>query len=448
MSVEGVDVRELVKLYFSTVHHFGYLSFIHEADYWERFEQGRVPEGLTLLMAASALRFGGRDYGPEMLEVADRWVARTGEGLIPLILDEFGAVELMTYDFLNGRYSRGFVMAGMAVSSDLGLSAHLIRSITARQAIADVHSRISRRLIESDQIPEAVETAESHARRLLDTFPAAMTYSRAQYHAFRDQVPIMVHLHLMRQTVQRHISLLRILSAADLHSGTPVVSRHRASLVQSAKETSRVVFDALEHRVTLDPQNAMHAYNAIEILLFQPIRQSAERAQGIITREEVAIALKPLLQVIRNLAKVCELVALLLGYVDDLTEEDMVAVLKKVHSLANVDAEFDFNNSFWRYELSISRQSPNDALLELPSTSPAILPSQTVDATDSIAHLQNLFSGAQPLGGITRSGMTDATLAIELSPFDNLPSIFNSQPSAANSVFPFAWTSFWEAAEQ
>jgi hypothetical protein len=30
-----------------------------------------------------------------MLEVADRWVARTGEGLIPLILDEFGAVELM-----------------------------------------------------------------------------------------------------------------------------------------------------------------------------------------------------------------------------------------------------------------------------------------------------------------------------------------------------------------
>lgn len=68
MTVEGVDVRDLVKLYFSTVHReytspwvpngpdFGYLSFIHEADYWERFEQGRVPEGLTLLMAASALR--------------------------------------------------------------------------------------------------------------------------------------------------------------------------------------------------------------------------------------------------------------------------------------------------------------------------------------------------------------------------------------------------------
>lgn len=30
-----------------------------------------------------------------MLEVADRWVARTGDRLIPLILDEFGAVELM-----------------------------------------------------------------------------------------------------------------------------------------------------------------------------------------------------------------------------------------------------------------------------------------------------------------------------------------------------------------
>jgi hypothetical protein len=206
-------------------------------------------------------------------------------------------------------------------SSGLGLSAHLIRSMTARQAIADVHSRISRRLIEPDQIPEAVETAERHARRLLDTFPAAMSYSRAQYHAFRDQVPIMVHLHLMRQTVHRHISLLRILSAAHLHYGTAEVSQHRATLVQSAKETSRVVFDALEHRVTLDPQNAMHAYNAIEILLFQPIRQSAERAQDIITREEVAIALKPLLQVIRDLAKVCELVALLVSSMfQDLTD--------------------------------------------------------------------------------------------------------------------------------
>jgi hypothetical protein len=36
---------------------FGFLTFLHEADYWERFERGDIPVGLTLLMAANALRY-------------------------------------------------------------------------------------------------------------------------------------------------------------------------------------------------------------------------------------------------------------------------------------------------------------------------------------------------------------------------------------------------------
>lgn len=71
-------VSDLTRLYFSTVHckqssrqsemywivpepqaefqDFGYLSFIHEADYWDRVDRGNCPVGLTLLMAANALR--------------------------------------------------------------------------------------------------------------------------------------------------------------------------------------------------------------------------------------------------------------------------------------------------------------------------------------------------------------------------------------------------------
>lgn len=57
----------------------------------------------------------------------------------------------------------------------------------------------------------------------------------------------------------------------------------------------------------------------------------------------------------------------------------MTDAFRKVHCLANSDSEFDFNESFWRYELSIKRTlpheagpvSPNDVLLELRSeTSP------------------------------------------------------------------------------
>jgi len=36
---------------------FGFLTFLHEADYWERSERGDLPVGLTLLMAANALRY-------------------------------------------------------------------------------------------------------------------------------------------------------------------------------------------------------------------------------------------------------------------------------------------------------------------------------------------------------------------------------------------------------
>jgi hypothetical protein len=35
---------------------FGFLTFLHEADYWDRAERGDLPVGLTLLVAANALR--------------------------------------------------------------------------------------------------------------------------------------------------------------------------------------------------------------------------------------------------------------------------------------------------------------------------------------------------------------------------------------------------------
>ncbi|OCF70992.1 hypothetical protein I204_08228, partial [Kwoniella mangroviensis CBS 8886] len=48
-------LNDLIKLYFRTVHHFGYLSFVHEADYWELKERNCAPEDLSLLMAAHAV---------------------------------------------------------------------------------------------------------------------------------------------------------------------------------------------------------------------------------------------------------------------------------------------------------------------------------------------------------------------------------------------------------
>jgi hypothetical protein len=78
------------------------------------------------------IRFGGRPDAQSWLHLADRWAAEAGERLIGQAMMEFGAVELMVrarrdwaddqevvlyhhYEFQCGRYSRGWVLAGMAV---------------------------------------------------------------------------------------------------------------------------------------------------------------------------------------------------------------------------------------------------------------------------------------------------------------------------------------------
>lgn len=49
------------------------------------------------------------------------------------------------------------------------------------------------------------------------------------------------------------------------------------------------------------------------VLLFQPMRQTMERAEATIKRADVTTFLKPLLEVVRNLAGVSELVALIVS---------------------------------------------------------------------------------------------------------------------------------------
>jgi hypothetical protein len=61
------------------------------------------------------------------------------------------------------------------------------------------------------------------------------------------------------------------------------------------------------------------------------------------------------------------------GFTEHLSDDDTLALLKRVHRLANPDSEFDFHDSFWRYEVAVSRHqsedqvvvSPNDILLEV-----------------------------------------------------------------------------------
>lgn len=74
---------------------FGLLCFIHEPDFWERLEGNKIPPSLILVMAASALRFGGKATGPEDIDKADQWAKEAGDRLLANVFNEFGATELM-----------------------------------------------------------------------------------------------------------------------------------------------------------------------------------------------------------------------------------------------------------------------------------------------------------------------------------------------------------------
>ena len=433
-------------------------------------------------MAANALRFGDLPRTTENLELADKWAADVGDKLVVQVTTDFGALELMQlvlcqhYDFLNGRYTRGYVMAGMAArmmtflrlhilderpappprpllgteslrrlawsvwfldatldggnfgfsaivdsaltialpcdvrdfllhssapphhlldgARDLSLPAHLIRAMAARQTLASLHSRISRDLIPTNEIRHAIRHAEQHANELLN-LPPQLTYGPVQYIVHKDQLPCLVGLHVMRNTAKRH--------AANLHILNGEFVPHRQTLIDLSLCLSQIINDALTRSVPLDPQIAMHAYNGIEVLVFQPLKQETEHQPVTIDRASIDIALVPLLQCIRSLAASSALVALihpeavnrmiLRGYVNGLDNDDILAILKRVHDCTSAEQEFDFEESFWRYQVAVTRRiggangTPNDVLLASP-----------VSPSYPLSHFQDLFEGQKDVG--------------------------------------------------
>lgn len=156
--------------------------------------------------------------------------------------------------------------------SNLGLAGHLLRAMYARQILAGLHSRIQRRVIPPTSIPTYIQQAEREALQLLGTIPPDMHYSRTNFHIFKSQQTLFLHLHVLRNTCLRHLALLKILGASySLHDSNEV-SINRQTLIREARQLSALFSQGVDHSVVLDPQLAMHAYNGIESESISAIR--------------------------------------------------------------------------------------------------------------------------------------------------------------------------------
>lgn len=146
----------------------------------------------------------------------------------------------------------------------LGLAGHMLRAMYARQILAGLHSRVQRRLIPPASIPACIKQAEDEALHILGTLPHEMDYSRANFHVFKGQQTLFLHLHVLRNTCFRHAALLRILTASFAFVDQNDVSANRQTLIREARQLSALFSQGVDHNVVLDPQLAMHAYNGIE----------------------------------------------------------------------------------------------------------------------------------------------------------------------------------------
>ncbi|OOQ81716.1 hypothetical protein PEBR_42865 [Penicillium brasilianum] len=112
----GGELEELIHLYFASVHHFGFVAFIHQLHFNRLLAEGKAPRELTLMMIASATRFA-RDPSPENLAKADAWADAALEALLPRIYQGFGAVQLMTillaqhYELNRGNFTSAWLLS-------------------------------------------------------------------------------------------------------------------------------------------------------------------------------------------------------------------------------------------------------------------------------------------------------------------------------------------------
>ncbi|KAF3395488.1 hypothetical protein DPV78_009190 [Talaromyces pinophilus] len=113
---QGKELKDLVQLYFSSVHQFGFLTFVHEYHFNRLLAKGTAPRELTLMMIASAMRFGSSNVTSHDLARADAWADAAINALLPRVYRGFGAIHLMAlllahhYDLNRNYFSSAWLL--------------------------------------------------------------------------------------------------------------------------------------------------------------------------------------------------------------------------------------------------------------------------------------------------------------------------------------------------
>ncbi|KAJ5775489.1 uncharacterized protein N7511_000500 [Penicillium nucicola] len=415
-------------------------------------------------MIASAMRFAG-PVSEQNFAKADAWADASIGILLPRIYQGFGALQLMNDadDVLalirpitdGGRY--GFhtidensfrlqlpcdqasflgnervtteplfpcpndsqnIASKNTYHASLDMSAYLLRTAAARRRALHFAFRASHEEGAIETMTAELSTLEADIESVIKGLPKRFHFNTDNVCIHRDRLTMFILMHILRHNL--FIALGR--AALLIHQRDPARSdlmiQVRRKRILHALPIAGLVSEGLRAGIAFDPHIGVHAYVALEILLFEPRRLAETDSHVKLKAPEITEAIPHLLMVIRELAsrsdimnhlKHIEAVHRLLrcDYKHLVNQTDINAFRSEYRIVGQDAAEYDFRDFRWaRLERILRGAQPSanyngdEVLLEYRTGAEAVVPSTApspqLDAMDVNSSLSSSCTATHP----------------------------------------------------
>ncbi|KAJ3577907.1 hypothetical protein NPX13_g2656 [Xylaria arbuscula] len=293
---------------------------------------------------------------------------------------------------------------------NLDVSAYLLRTAAVRRRALHFAFRASHKDQTRDQSLLELSVLEAEIEHVISSLPRRLHFNAHNVLLHRERLITFIFLHILRHNL--YIVLGR--AALLIYQQDPAdpafqnaISQMRRKRILHALPIAGLVSEGLKAQISFDPQIGVHAYVALEILLFEPRRLIDVDPLIDPGAANFREAMSQLLIVIRAIAKRSEFVRQL--YVEAiyrllqceysylLSQEDLATFSSERQQFGEDAAEYDFRDFRWARRERQRRAVVNtplagdETLLELKAdgevTAPSAIPSPRLDAMDVNAAL-------------------------------------------------------------
>ncbi|KAK5163898.1 uncharacterized protein LTR77_010292 [Saxophila tyrrhenica] len=328
------------------------------------------------------------------------------------------------------------------VRPPLDMSAYLLRTASTRRSALHFAFRASHKEQTVQQLSAELTDLEAEVERVTTALPSRFHLNSDNIFLHHGRIITFFLLHILRH----NLFIVVGRAALEIYRRDPaqahLIPHVRRKRISHALPIAGVYRKAIEAGIGFDPQMGVHAYVALEILLFEPRRLAQSDPLVDPKAPELTEAIPYLLTVIRGLADRSEFVKQLhveavhrllrCDCTDLLSQTDLDAFLSEYQLVGQDAAEYDFRDFRWakierlrRGASSSANVAQDETLLQFKvgceTAAPSARTSPRLDAND--------VNNAQP-----RSTMAQSVPSVPLESL-NLPEATDiDDPSLAGTM--------------